>query len=93
MWTIIAIIVAIKYGVLMKTIQMTLDEDLLREVDKIVKKLKTTRSGFARHAFKVAINDMIERGMELKQQKGYIREHARSNEFGIWESEQVWIEE
>ena len=93
MWTIIAIIIAIKNGVSMKTIQMTLDEDLLKEVDKIVKKIKTTRSEFARHAFKAAINDILERGMEIKQQEGYIREHVKPNEFGIWESEQVWNEE
>ena len=32
----------------MRTIQMTLDDELVDAVDKIVKKLKTTRSAFAR---------------------------------------------
>ena len=32
----------------MRTIQMTLDDDLVEAVDKIVKKLKMTRSAFTR---------------------------------------------
>ena len=47
MWIIIAIIIAINGGKL-KTIQMTLDENLVEEIDKVVKKLGTTRSAFAR---------------------------------------------
>jgi len=39
----------------MRTIQMTLDEDLVEAVDNIVKKLKTTRSAFARKALKDAV--------------------------------------
>jgi len=72
---------------------MTLDEDLLKEIDRVAKKLRTTRSAFARSAFRAAINDIMEKGMELKHQEGYIRKPVRSNEFSIWESEQVWIEE
>ena len=41
----------------MKTVQMTLDDELVLEVDKVVKKLKTSRSAFARRALKFAISD------------------------------------
>ena len=34
----------------MKTVQMTLDEDLVKSVDKLVKELDTTRSEFTRTA-------------------------------------------
>ena len=77
----------------MKTIQMTLDEDLVEEIDKVVKKLGTTRSAFARDAFRAAICEIIEKRMEIKHQQGYIKEPVRSGEFSAWESEQVWIEE
>jgi len=92
MWIIIAIIIAIIGGTL-KTIQMTLDEDLVEEIDKIVRKLGITRSAFARNAFRSAIGDIIEKRMELKHQQGYIHKPVRSGEFSAWESEQVWIEE
>jgi metal-responsive CopG/Arc/MetJ family transcriptional regulator len=35
----------------MRTIQMTLDDDLVDSVDHIVKELKTTRSAFTRRGF------------------------------------------
>ena len=36
----------------MKTIQMTLDEQLINDVDKVIKKIGTTRSAFTRIALK-----------------------------------------
>jgi len=39
----------------MKTVQMTLDESLVREVDKAAKRLGTTRSAFARKALREAL--------------------------------------
>ena len=36
----------------MRTVQMTLDEELLASVDKAAKKLKTTRSAFTRKALR-----------------------------------------
>jgi len=92
MWIIIATIIAIIGGTL-KTIQMTLGEDLVEEIDKVVRKLGTTRSAFARDAFRAAIGEIIEKRMEIKHQQGYIKEPVRSGEFSAWESEQVWIEE
>ncbi len=39
----------------MRTIQMTLDEDLVLKVDDIVYKLETTRSAFTREALREAV--------------------------------------
>ena len=72
---------------------MTLDEDLIKEIDKIVKKLGITHSAFARSAFRAAISDIIEKKMEFKHKQGYINKPVRSGEFKAWESEQVWVEE
>jgi Arc/MetJ-type ribon-helix-helix transcriptional regulator len=92
MWIIIAILIAINGGKL-KTIQMTLDENLVEEIDKVVKKLGTTRSAFARDAFRAAIGEIIEKKMETRHKQGYIKEPVRTGEFNRWEKEQVWIEE
>ena len=39
----------------MRTVQMTLDDDLVDAVDVIVKEIKTTRSAFTRAALRDAI--------------------------------------
>ena len=39
----------------MRTIQMTLDDDLVQTVDEIVRALNTTRSAFTRKALQEAI--------------------------------------
>jgi len=38
----------------MRTIQMTLDDELVESVDKVVKELKTTRSAFTRSALTIS---------------------------------------
>ena len=74
----------------MKTVQMTLDAELVAEVDKIVKGLKTTRSSFTRSALRSAIRDLKIRQMEENHRKGYEKHPPNTDEFTIWEDEQVW---
>ena len=74
----------------MKTIQMTLDDDLVATVDQVVKKLKTTRSAFARKALRNAIKQVTVNQLEKKHKKGYSRHPADKKEFSVWESEQEW---
>ena len=74
----------------MRTIQMTLDDDLVAAVDGIVKKLKTTRSAFARKALKEAIRQVNINQLEKKHKKGYACYPIGKTEFSVWESEQEW---
>lgn len=76
----------------MKTIQMTLDDELVNAVDKIVKKLKTNRSAFTRQALREAINNVNINRLEMKHKKGYERNPVSKSEFSVWESEQEWGE-
>jgi len=76
----------------MRTVQMTLDDELVSEVDNIVKKLKTTRSAFARKALKDAIRQANITMLEKKHKKGYGRHPVDKTEFSVWESEQEWGE-
>lgn len=76
----------------MKTVQMTLDDNLVREVDAIVKKLHTNRSAFARKALSNAISDYYTSRMEMKHKRGYERYPVKDNEFSDWESEQEWVD-
>jgi len=76
----------------MKTVQMTLDEDLIATVDKIAKKLGTNRSAFTRRALHAAIEKIRVSELERKHREGYRRKPVRPEEFGDWEAEQVWVE-
>ena len=74
----------------MRTIQMTLDEDLVDSVDKAVKKLKTTRSAFTRDALREALNRLNVSRLEQKHRRGYERYPLKKVEFSVWENEQDW---
>ena len=45
----------ISYNCCMKTVQLTLDEPLVAEVDRVVKELGTSRSAFTRSALRAAL--------------------------------------
>lgn len=74
----------------MKTVQMTLDENLVKAVDSAAKKLRTTRSAFTREALRSALKEVRVRDMESKHREGYKRKPVKRGEFSDWESEQVW---
>ncbi len=74
----------------MKTVQMTLDEELLEAVDEAAKELGTTRSGFARKALRQALARLRERELEEQHRAGYERHPVKPEEFDVWEGEQVW---
>lgn len=76
----------------MKTVQMTLDEDLVEAVDRVARKLGKSRSAFAREALREALARVRIKAQEAKHRAGYTRKPVRRGEFSLWESEQVWPE-
>ena len=77
----------------MRTVQMTLDEDLVKKVDAIAKELQTTRSAFTRDALREAVQQYNVRRLELKHRKGYAVHPVNEEEFSVWEKEQNWGDE
>ena len=77
----------------MRTVQMTLDDDLVKSVDKIVEELKTTRSAFTRAALREAISRFNLAQLERKHRRGYELHPVNRGEFSVWESEQDWGDE
>jgi predicted transcriptional regulator len=73
----------------MRTVQMTLDSELVEAVDRAARRLGTTRSAFVRRALREALKDVQLRVLEEKQQRGYAMKPVRSGEFDLRESEQV----
>lgn len=74
----------------MRTIQITIDDSLLAEVDRAVKQLRTTRSAFIRDSLQLALKKQRTLCLERKHREGYAKKPVEPGEFDLWESEQEW---
>ena len=77
----------------MRTIQMTLDDDLVKAVDRVSKRLHTSRSAFTRKALREALSRYGLEQLERKHRQGYERHPISTDEFSVWEAEQAWGDE
>jgi metal-responsive CopG/Arc/MetJ family transcriptional regulator len=77
----------------MKTIQMTLDDDLVKAVDRVSRQLHTSRSAFTRKALREALSRYSIEQLERKHREGYERHPVTADEFSVWEIEQSWGDE
>jgi metal-responsive CopG/Arc/MetJ family transcriptional regulator len=74
----------------MKTIQMTIDDRLLKAVDKLTRERKTTRSAIIREALQSEIRRQQTREKEARHAEGYARNPVAGGEFDLWVDEQDW---
>ena len=78
------------YSVDMKTIQITIDEDLLSGIDKSCG--KGSRSAFFRDAAVLFLKEQRKLHLERQDREGYKKKPIKASELGEWEREQVWPE-
>ena len=74
----------------MKTIQMTLESELVERVDAQVERLGTTRSAFVREALKEALRCLDQKDSEDRHMEGYCRDPAKPGEFEVREADHAW---
>jgi metal-responsive CopG/Arc/MetJ family transcriptional regulator len=74
----------------MRTVQMTLDEQLVDQVDRAARKLRKSRSAFARDALRDALSRLSTLEKERRHRQGYETSPVAPGEFGDWTQEQVW---
>jgi len=74
----------------MKTIQMTIDEPLLIEVDRVSQALKTNRSEFIREALRLALQRQQIIELEQRHAAGYRQHPVQPQEFAVAEGDLVW---
>jgi len=77
----------------MRTVQMTLDDELVETVDRVAHALKTTRSAFTRMALQEALKKQSELRLVEKHREGYAKHPVQPGEFDDWEVEQAWGDE
>ncbi len=76
----------------MEIIELTIDESLLAEVDRVIRSLAMSRADFARIALELALRNQKTIALEQQHAQGYARNPVKPDEFDNWESEQVWSE-
>jgi len=76
----------------MRTVRMTLDEELVEAVDRVSRRLGKSRSAFTREALREALARVRVKALEQRHREGYQRKPVRSGEFSLWEAEQIWPE-
>ena len=69
---------------------MTLEPELVAQVDRASRKLGLTRSAFARRALGAALERLRIQELERRHRDGYRRKRVRRREFDAWTREQVW---
>ena len=74
----------------MKTIQMTIDEDLLVRVNRATESKGMARSAFIRMALEHALLEMSIAELEQRHAEGYQRFPVKPGEFDVWEEEHAW---
>ena len=77
---------------MLKTIQITLPQELLAEIDRTVAELDTNRSGFARQAFEEALFSLWVEKMKRQHAEAYARRPEDPDELTIWAGGQDWGE-
>jgi metal-responsive CopG/Arc/MetJ family transcriptional regulator len=79
--------------IMMKTVQMTINEDLLIQIDQVVKDEGSNRSAFMRQALKEALRRYNIAKLEKQHTAGYLQHPIKPDEFDDWQEEQAWGDE
>ena len=73
----------------MKTVQMTLEPELVAQVDRVARRLRVTRSAFTRRALAAEIERLRIQDFERRHREAYRRKPVQAGEFD-WPGDEVW---
>ncbi len=76
----------------MMTIQFSIGEFLLAEIDRVTQALAVTRDEFFRKALEMALRRNEIRILEQRDEEGYARHPVAPGVVDEWESVRVWKE-
>jgi metal-responsive CopG/Arc/MetJ family transcriptional regulator len=76
----------------MMTIQLSIDEPVLTEIDLITRSLAITRADFIRQALEEALRKHQIKTWERQHREAYARHPQDPEEYEIPESDRVWEE-
>ncbi len=76
----------------MATIQVVLDEDLLKAADKVAKQQNVNRSALLREALRAHLKNLRVRELEEREKRGYQAKPDTLDDWGRWERVAAWPE-
>jgi metal-responsive CopG/Arc/MetJ family transcriptional regulator len=76
----------------METIQIVLDEKLLRAADQAARRTKQNRSALVREALREHLRRLEVRALEARDCAGYTKMPQQRDEVQAWEAEAAWPE-
>ena len=74
----------------METVQIVLDEELLRAADRAARQTKRNRSALVRDALREHLRSLEVRAREERDREGYARQPQARDESLVWETEAAW---
>ena len=74
---------------IMQTIEITVDEQLLRAADRAARRNKTNRSVLVREALREHLERLEQRGNERRDRLGY-KKHPDTDDLSGWEAVAAW---
>ena len=74
----------------MKTIQITIDPELLHKIDNDEESIKKGRSAFLRQAVRYYLEQKRLKSISEKYRSGYTQGLVTDYDLTLWEDEQVW---
>ena len=77
----------------METIQIVLDEKLLKAADRAARQTKQNRSALLRDALREHLRRLETRAREERDREGYARHGQAQIELDGWEAEAAWPRE
>ena len=77
----------------MQTIQVVIDDKLLKATDKIAQRTKRNRSELIREALREHLRTLEIRALEDRDRQGYSAQRSSPEESIDWEAEAAWPQE
>jgi len=77
----------------MVTVQVVLEQELLRAADRAARRFKVNRSALIREALREHLKRIRIREKEQRDRAGYQRYPENAGEFELWEKVAAWPEE
>jgi metal-responsive CopG/Arc/MetJ family transcriptional regulator len=74
----------------METVQIVLDQDLLRATDRAARRTKQNRSALVRDALREHLRRLEIRVREERDREGYRQQPQSRDEHRAWEAEAAW---
>ena len=76
----------------MNTIQVVIEEDLLRSADRVARRLKVNRSALIRDALRGHLQRLRMADLERREREAYERNPDDPAEFAAWDGVAAWPE-